>query len=385
MIRIPLFKPDFGIEEEKAVMEVVRSGWVAQGSRVKTFEAMLAGYLKIAPERVVALSSGTAALHEALLLSGIRAGDEILVPAMGFVATVEAILYCNAVPVFVDVDKWLHTSAVKHYEKKLTKNTRAVIPVHIYGRMSPMDKLVPWARKHNLLVIEDSAPAFGAGLSGKYAGLWGDYGCYSLQSSKPLTTGEGGILIAPSKEQADKARCLSFHGANVWDFTTVDFRAFWEEDFVRIGYNYRMTDLQAVIGIVQLKRFKELSEKKRAIIQQYNALLSQASDKLFLPPENVDELPSNTSMQQYVVVLKEGCKKKRDGIIGKARGNGIFLMTGGYCIPSHSLWKDYRVEWSENDFPSSLFARDSIMSLPLYATMKPGEVEEVCDLLIKAL
>jgi perosamine synthetase len=382
---IPLFKPDFGVEEEKAVLDVVRSGWIAQGSQVKKFEAMIADYLEIGSERVVALSSGTAALHEALLLAGIKAGDEVLVPSMGFIATVEAVMYCNAVPVFVDVDKWLHTAGIEHFEKKLTKKTRAIIPVHIYGRMAPMNELVPWARDNNVSVIEDSAPAFGASLSDKYAGLWGDYGCFSLQSSKPLTTGEGGILIAPSKEYADKARCLSFHGANIWDFTNVNFEDFWEEDFVRIGYNYRMTDLQAAIGIVQLKRFTELTEKKCRVIQEYNRLLSNASDKLFLPPENIEKLPSNTSLQQYVVVLKEGGKRKRDEIITLARKKGIFLMTGGYCIPSHSLWKDYDVKWNENDFPSSLFAKDSIISLPLFSTLTLSEVKEVCDLLLDTI
>ncbi len=382
-MRIPLFKPDFGKEEEEALIKVIRSGWIAQGMQVKLFEEKIAEHIRIEPDRVVALSSGTAALHLALICAGISAGDEVLVPSMGFVATAEAVVYCNAVPVFTDVDKWLHTSDVSAFESKLSNKTKAIMPVHVYGRMAPMDKLTDWARDKGLIVIEDAAPAFGAALSGKPAGLWGEYGCYSLQSSKPLTAGDGGILIAPNKEKADEARCLRFQGANVWDFTNIDFSDFWEEDFIKLGYSYRMTDLQAAVGLVQLKRYTEITAKKVELFNQYNELLSSASDKIFLPPEDVNNLPSTTALQQYIIVIKDGGKEKRDGIVKKARKKGIFLMNGGYCLPSHSLWKSCGFNVNDKEFPSALFAGDSTISLPLYVGLKQSEVKEVCDLLLE--
>ncbi len=382
-MRIPLFKPNFGKEEEEALIKVIRSGWIAQGIQVKLFEEKIAEHIRIEHDRVVALSSGTAALHLALICAGISAGDEVLVPSMGFVATAEAVVYCNAVPVFVDVDKWLHTSDVKDFENKLTNKTRAIMPVHVYGRMAPMDKLTDWARDKGLIVIEDSAPAFGAELSGKPAGLWGNYGCYSLQSSKPLTAGDGGILITPNKEKGDEARCLRFQGANVWDFTEVDFTGFWEEDFIKLGYSYRMTDLQAAVGLVQLKRYSEITSKKVDLFNQYNKLLSSATDKIFLPPEDINNWPSTNALQQYIVVIKDGGKEKRDGIVKEARKKGVFLMNGGYCLPSHSIWKNYSFDINDDQFPSAIFARDSTLSLPLYVGLKQTEIKEVCDLLLE--
>ncbi|NQU22330.1 MAG: DegT/DnrJ/EryC1/StrS family aminotransferase [Candidatus Nealsonbacteria bacterium] len=384
-IDIPMIKPKFGREEEQAIRDVVNSGWIAQGERVNEFERKVASYLDIQAERVVALSSGTAALHLALLLADVGPGDEVLVPASGFIATANAVLYCGATPVFVDVDRWLHTSDVEHFAQGLSDKTRAIIPVHSYGRMASMDRLTEWADAHSLCVVEDAAPAFGASLAGRPAGLWGTYGCFSLHSSKSFTTGEGGILVAPNQRQADRARSLRFHGADTWDFTKVDFQAYWEEHFTEMGFNYRMTDLQAAVGCVQLERLPQFLQNRAALAKEYSSRLVQLHEVLFLPPDTPDILPAATSFQQYVVVQRDGNKQRRDRIIAAARRKGMFFAQGGYCLPAQPMWQKLKGRYRVAGDEGARFAEKAALSLPLFVDMSTVQVNTVAAFLAAEL
>jgi dTDP-4-amino-4,6-dideoxygalactose transaminase len=381
--RIPIFSPDFGEEEAAAAARVVRSGWIAMGREVGAFEELAAARLGVDPACVVAVSSGTAALHLALLLSGVGPGDEVLVPALGFVATANAVRYCGGTPVFVDVDARRFVSDVPDFAEKLGPRTKAVVPVHNCGRMAPMDRIVPWAHEHGLTVVEDAAPAMGAELAGVPAGAWGDYGCFSLHSSKPVTAGEGGILVTP-ESRAGRARSLRFHGCDVYDFTHVDFAAMWEERYVEVGYNYRLTDLQAAIGAVQLRKLDGFLEERRARFRWYGARLAGAAERLRLPVEDPDERPAPYAFQQYVVQLagEEADRSARDALLAHLRKNGVFAMPGVSMLPTQPLSP---APASPDEFPQAALAEATAVSLPLSVVMREEEVAEVAGLVDQAL
>jgi perosamine synthetase len=383
--RIPIFRPTFSSREEAEVLDVVRSGWIAMGQQVGLFENLLARRLKVAPERVVAVSSGTAALHLALILAGVQPGDEVLVPALGFIATANAVSYVGGLPVFVDVDPINHTAGPEHFAARLTSRTKALIAVHVCGRMAPMDQLRPWAEKRGLRLIEDAAPALGAVLSGRPAGTWGEFGCFSLHSSKPITAGEGGVLIAPDRESSNRARSLRFHGSSIYDFTQVDFSTFWEEEYPEMGFNYRMTDLQAAVARCQLEVLDEFLAERWRIVRTYNRLLAPLAKWLHLHPDDPDDPAVASAFQQYLVRLRQDDRKLRDGVIRHCREAGIFPMPGVHLLPSQPLWKDRGPAYDARQFPNATQAERTTISLPMYVYMPEEHLSDVAGVVNEAL
>jgi perosamine synthetase len=269
--RIPIAAPELGSEELENVVRAVKSGWVSsKGPFIEEFEKNFAAY--IGTKYSVSASNGTTALHLALAALGIRKGDEVLVPSLDFISVANAVTYVGAKPVFVDSHKdyWCMNPA----KIKVNKRTKAIIAVHIYGHPCDMDKIMAIAKEHNLLVIEDCAESHGAEYKGQKTGTFGVISCFSFFGNKIITTGEGGMCLTDDAELAQKMRILRDHGMNPQ-------RKYWHDV---IGFNYRMTNLQAALGVAQLKKIDALISKKRQIAHKYNELLRDFSG-FTLPPE----------------------------------------------------------------------------------------------------
>lgn len=238
-------------EEEKAVAEVLQSGRYADGPKAKEFEKNFSEYIKT--QHAVATSSGTAALHMALIACGVKPGDEVIVPALTFFATVESVLHQGAIPVFADLDPKTYCIDPKDMEKKITNKTKAIIPVHFFGEPAEIDEIVEISHRHNLNVVEDCAQAHGAEFRGKKVGSFGDANCWSFYATKNMTTGEGGMVTTDNKEFAEKIFALRNHGMTN------------RNDHTILGYNYRLSEIHAAIGVVQLKKLDKFNKKRTEI------------------------------------------------------------------------------------------------------------------------
>lgn len=247
-MRIKLVQPYFGSEEPEAAAQVMRSFMIAQGPRVKEFERAFADY--IGTRHAVATSSGTTALHLALLSAGIKQGDEVITTPFTFVATTNAILHCGARPVFVDIENGTLNMDSSLLEESISGSTKAILPVHIFGQPADMNGISAVARKHGLKVIEDAAQAHGATVGNRKAGSIGDAGCFSFYATKNITTGEGGIITTNDDGIAEAASSLRNHGQKA------------KNQHTAVGWNSRMTDMQAAIGLVQLKKLDAINRKR---------------------------------------------------------------------------------------------------------------------------
>jgi len=276
MSTIPIAEPFLGQEELDNVVEAVRSGWVSsKGKFIPEFESGFAAYCGV--KHGVATSNGTVALHLALTALGIGPGDEVIVPTLTFIATANAVTYTGAKPVFVDShpDYWCMDPVL--IEPAITPRTRAIVPVHLYGHPCDMDPIMSIAQRHHLYIVEDAAEAHGAEYQGKRVGSFGDIACFSFYGNKIITTGEGGMCLTSNDELAGKMRILRDHGMN-------PERRYWHDV---VGFNYRMTNLQAALGVAQLTRLDALVARKREIAGWYAEAFKPLADEglLTLHPE----------------------------------------------------------------------------------------------------
>ncbi|CAM9913568.1 unnamed protein product, partial [Chrysoparadoxa australica] len=264
---IPIMKPSLSGNELEYVTDCVKSEWISsQGKYVTKFEQLTSEYINA--DYVLAVSNGTVALHLALVSFGIGKGDEVIVPDMTFAASVNAVLHANATPVLVDVDRSTFNISVEAIRAAITKNTKAIMPVHLYGNPCDMDEINKIAKEHNLIVIEDAAEAFGSIYKGEKVGALSDASIFSFYGNKTITTGEGGILVFKDKDVYEKAAVLRDHGMQK------DNR-YWHN---YVGYNYRMTNLQAAIGVAQMERIEQIIEGKIKIANQYKKGLSNIEE-----------------------------------------------------------------------------------------------------------
>jgi perosamine synthetase len=274
--RIPVAAPVLGEEELANVVEAVRSGWISSlGAFIARFETEFAAFCG-APH-AVAVSNGTAAMHLALAAAGLGPGDEVLVPTLTFVATANAVRYTGATPVFVDAESTTWQMDPRDLAARVTPRARAIVPVHLYGHPCDMEPILATAKRHGLAVIEDAAEAHGARWRGRRVGALGDVGCFSFYGNKIITTGEGGMCVTNDAALADRLRLLRDHGMD-------PKRPYWHE---LIGFNYRMTNLQAAIGVAQMTRIEGFITKKRELARWYAEALAPlaAAGRLTLQPE----------------------------------------------------------------------------------------------------
>ena len=308
MIRYPITEPVFGPEELRNVTACVKSGWISsQGPFVRQFEEEMAAACRV--NHAVAVANGTVSLHLALAALGIGPGDEVVVPALTFVATANVVRYTGATPVLADVDPGTWNITAATIDPVLTRRTRAVIPVHLYGHPCDMRPIAALARARRLWIVEDAAEAHGADYHGRPAGSLGDIGSFSFFANKTLTTGEGGMCLTDSRRLADRMRFLKDHAMS-------RTRKYYHPE---VGFNYRMTALQAAIGVAQLHRLPHIVQRKRRLADWYKAELADIPG-IVPPPERAG---IRNSYWMYSVVVGPQFGRSRDWLASHLREQGI--------------------------------------------------------------
>jgi perosamine synthetase len=375
-MNVPITKPLLGEAEELAVLEVLRSGWLVQGPKVAEFERQVAAY--VGAKYAVATSNCTTALHLALLLHGIGPGDEVIVPSFTFIATANAVLYTGATPVFVDIDPRSYNIDPSAVQAAITPRTKAIMPVHQLGLAADMDRLSAIAQQHHLVLLEDAAPAIGATYKGRRVGGLGNSTCLSFHPRKVITTGEGGMLLTDSLPLAERARTLRAHGMSVSDLARHRAERVVFEEYHELGYNYRMTDMQAAIGIEQLRRLDAMIERRRDVACRYAEALADV-DGVQLPFSSGD---TPHTYQSYMIQLAPGLGVSRDDLMQQLLTVGVATRRGVMAIHLEPYYCERR---SERRLPVTESATRHTVLLPIYANMTDTEQEYVIEHLLRAL
>lgn len=374
--KVPLADLDLGEEERRAVLDVLDSRWLTMGEATSALEAAFAAALDV--PHAVAVSSGTAALHIAARLIGLEPGDEVLTPSLTFVAGVNAIVYTGARPVFVDVrslDDW--TIDPDDVRRKVTPATRAIFLVHYGGYLCDMDALGLVAREHGLAIVEDAAHVPGAHLGGRAAGTLGAVGCFSFFPNKNMTSAEGGMVVTARADWAERARRLRSHG-----MTTVTWQRHAGHassyDVLDLGYNYRITDVHAAIGLVQLQKLARNNARRKAAAERYAVLLRDI-DGLTLPFSAPRGEPA---YHIFPILLAEGID--RQAFMAGMRTHGV--QTSVHYPPAH-LFSWYRQQYATTtgSLPTTEAIGRRMVTLPLYPTMGDAGVEHVARAVRDAL
>jgi dTDP-4-amino-4,6-dideoxygalactose transaminase len=372
---LPFHRAQIEEEEITAVCEVLRSGWLTTGPRVREFEAAFTAFT--GAEHAVALSSCTAALHLALAAVGVSEGDEVIVPTMTFASSGNVVQYFGAHPVLADCRENSSLVDPRQIERSITSRTRAIMPVHFAGQAADMDAILEIARSKGIAVVEDAAHALPTRYNGKMVGSLGDITCFSFYATKTMTTGEGGMVTTQNKEYADRVRMLSLHGISKDAWKRYTAEGSWRYDILEVGYKYNLTDLQAAIGLVQLSKCEAMLDSRAAIAEQYDRLLAplEAFDVPAIAPRG------EHAWHLYVLrVNEEFLRIGRDRVIEELRVRGIGTSVHFIPLHLHPLYQN-RHGYREGQFPNAerQFAR--AISLPIYPSMKNEGVTRVAEAL----
>lgn len=362
---IPVCKPWLPGNEKKYVLEALETNWISSsGKYIEEFEEKFSKFCNV--DYGVSCSSGFGALHLACVALGLTEGDEVIVPTFTMAACINAILLTGAKPVLIDSDKETYCIDVDKIEEKINNQTKAIMPVHIYGHPCDMDKIMNLAKKYNLKIIEDCAEAHGAEYKGKKVGSFGDIGCFSFYANKILTTGEGGMCVTNNLELAHKMKKLRNH-------------SFEHPRFIHneIGFNYRLTNIQAAIGLAQVENVNKLVESRRDVGKKYSSLLKGLKE-LILP---IEKDYAKNVYWMYGVVLSEKSKLKKEDVMIKLREKGI--DTRSFFIPMHKQPAYYNktIENAPNcegKFPISDFIGERGFYLPSSSNLTEEEIEKIC-------
>lgn len=368
---LPVMRPWLGVEEQSAAAEAIASGWVAQGPRVAAFEQAVGA--RLAAENAVALSSCTAALHLALVLLGVGPGDEVVVPSLSFIATANAVRYVGAAPVFADVDAATLNLSVETIGAVTSPRTRAVILVHQAGTPADLDAVHGLCDPAGIAVVEDAACAIGASYRGVPIGAGGDLVALSFHPRKIITTGEGGMLLTASGELASRARRLREHGMSVSAAERHAGLGLVHEQYLETGFNYRMTDIQAAVGLVQLTRLDEIVQRRRDLAEGYRERLAHLPG-LGLP---ADPPWGRSNFQSYVVTLPDGFPVSRDELLDRYVRVGISPRRG---IMAAHLEPAYEGERHHPLPVTERLSRQSLV-LPLFHHLTTQDQDRVADVL----
>ncbi|MCX6285665.1 MAG: DegT/DnrJ/EryC1/StrS family aminotransferase [Bacteroidetes bacterium] len=364
--RIQIARPSFLGNEKKYVLDALESGWISSiGPYIDRFEREFASYHGM--KHAIATHNGTIALHLALSASGISTGHEVIVPDLTFIATSNSVRYCNAIPILTDVDPddWnINPGCIR---EAISPVTKAIIPVHLYGNPARMNEIMKIAGEHKLMVIEDCAEATGALLQGRKVGTFGHISCFSFFGNKIMTTGEGGMCLTNDDELAERMRILRDHGMN-------RKKKYWYDN---LGFNYRMTNMQAAVGLAQLEQLDSLLASRDAILRQYKEKLSSCEGIVF------QETHGNRNVNWLVTVRLKGMGfETRDVVISELSRNNIDSRPVFYPIHFMSFYKDSAFMRGEN-LNSIAIAGEGI-SLPTYVGLEEEKIDYIAACLIKA-
>jgi dTDP-4-amino-4,6-dideoxygalactose transaminase len=369
---LPYHRPSIDHEEIAEVIDTLRSGWVTTGPKTERFEQEFAALLGV--PGALAVSSGTAALHLALRVLGVEAGDHVIVPTYTFAATAEAVIYLGARPVLADVDPVTCNLRAEDVERARTPRTRGVVPVHVAGLPCDMDPILDVARTRRLVVVEDAAHALPARDGGRWVGTLGDAAAFSFYATKNITTGEGGMLVVRDPQAAEQARILSLHGISRDAWKRYTAAGHWRYDILAAGYKYNLPDLAASLGLAQLPKLAGFLARRRALAARYDRGLAHV-DAVERPPHAPwDGLHA---WHLYMIRLRAGVLRiDRDGFIDELRARNVGSSV--HFIPLH-LHPYYQQVWGyrAGQFPGAEAAWAGAVSLPLYPAMSEDDVDDV--------
>jgi dTDP-4-amino-4,6-dideoxygalactose transaminase len=358
--KIPLTKPFFTDSERIELDGVLSSGWVAQGNECLLFESKVKRVTNAL--YAISVTNCTAALHLSLLALGIGIGDEVLVADFSYPATGLSVLYVGGRPRFCDVD--MNTYNIQNITKMVTSKTRAIIPVHTFGNPCEMDYIMNFAKDRGLYVIEDAACAFGTKYKGKMIGTWGDVGCFSFHARKGITTGEGGVVVTDNPQVAANVRSLSTFGVGMTrDRKTIPI-------FSKCGYNYKMSDISAAVGVAQVDKLHDIISRKQTLANLYTDLIESKTE--LIPQTNVDK---NHIYQSYVVRTQS--LSVRDDIIHYLKLHNIESTIGTYAQHVQPVFQSIDL------CPNSRDLFETTISLPIYYGMSEDQVHYIVDVISK--
>jgi dTDP-4-amino-4,6-dideoxygalactose transaminase len=369
--RVPLADIDFGVEEEQAVTQVIRSRWLSMGEVTKGFEEDFASL--IGSKHTLAVTNATAALHLACLAVGIGPGDEVIIPSLTFVATANAVRYTGATPVFADIESldWLNISPAS-IESRITGKTRAILVVHYAGYPCDMPAIMEIARRHNLTVLEDSAHAIGSMLEGRTLGTWGAVGCFSFFSNKNMTTGEGGMLATDDDALAERLRILRSHGMTSLSWDRHKGHA-WSYDVVDLGYNYRIDEMRSALGRVQLGKLPSYNQRRQQLTSLYRELLTELAPEVQMP---FAESRGTSCYHILPILLPPGTD--RIHFMEGLKSHGVQTSIHYPAVHHFQIYHD---EWQKRglSLPLTEQTAERQVTLPLYSNMRDEQVEWVAQ------
>lgn len=355
----------------QAITDTLQSGWIGTGPKVAQFQDDFKSYRQA--NHAVALNSCTAALHLSLVASGIGPGDEVITTPLTFVASINAILHAGATPVLADIDPNTLNIDPKEIAKKIGPNTKAILPVHYAGRPCEMDEILSLAKEHDLIIVEDCAHAIEATYKGQPVGTFGDFGCFSFYVTKNMVTGEGGMVLTQSEENATRIKTLGLHGMSkdAWKrFSDDGYKHYFVNE---LGFKYNMMDIQAAMGIEQLKRIDTYYQRRVEIWERYMDAFSDLP--IGLPPLPADD--TIHALHLYTLRINEStCGISRDQMLTELDkrkiGTGVHYMS----VPEHPFYQR-TLAWSPDDYPNARDYGRETLSLPFSAKLTDEDVEDV--------
>ncbi|MBM7615382.1 UDP-4-amino-4,6-dideoxy-N-acetyl-beta-L-altrosamine transaminase [Alkaliphilus hydrothermalis] len=375
---IPYGRQDIDEEDIKAVVDVLRSDYLTTGPKIDEFEKKFAEY--VGAKYAVAISNGTAALHGACYAAGIGKGDEVITTPITFAASSNAVLYCGGTPVFADIDPKTYNIDPQEIRKKITANTKAIIPVHYTGQPCDMDEIIKIAKEYNLIIIEDAAHGLGADYKGRKIGSIGDMTTFSFHPVKHITTGEGGMITTNDEELYNKLILFRTHGITRDKIMLHNQEEGpWYYEQLVLGYNYRMTDIQCSLGISQLKKLDGYVMKRREIAERYNKAFENI-EGMIIPNQAEGH---HSSWHLYVIQLDGKIKSARKEIFNQLRTAGLGVNV--HYIPVYYFPYYQGLGYTKGQCPKAEEFYEGIITLPLFPTMTDEDIEYVIEKVIKVV
>jgi dTDP-4-amino-4,6-dideoxygalactose transaminase len=372
-MQVPFHKPYITDEEIDEVVASLRSGWITMGPKTVRFEEEFGRY--VGSKHAIAVNSCTAALHLALKAIDLKPGDEVIIPTMTFTATGEVVCYFNAKPVIVDVEEDTHNIDVGAIERAVTSKTRAIIPVHFAGQPCDMGEIMQFAKTHGLHVIEDAAHSLPAWYRDEKIGSIGDMTCFSFYATKTLATGEGGMITTESEEWAERIKILRLHGISKDAWKRYTGEGSWYYEVVEAGYKYNMTDIQAALGLAQLRKVEWMWEKRKEIANRYTEAFKN-TECITVPSVKPDRI---SAWHLYVIKLNlEAVSIDRARFIEELKMRGVGASVHFIPLHRHPFYRD-TFGYMTKDFPVAEKLYERSVSLPIYPGMSEKEVEYVIE------
>jgi dTDP-4-amino-4,6-dideoxygalactose transaminase len=376
---VPFHQTSFGEEEIFEIVHTMHSGWLTAGPKTKHFEEVFADY--IGCKHAIGLNSCTAGLHLSLISSGISSDDEVITSPMTFAATANVIVHQKAKPVFVDINPDTLTLNCSEIESKINGKTKAIMPVHYGGHPCDMDPIMEISQKHNLLVIEDAAHALETKYHGKKVGNIGHLTSFSFYATKNITTGEGGMLTTNDDGLAEKIRVLRLHGLSKDAWKRKGNDGFQHYEVIIPGYKYNMYDIQASLGIHQIKKVDFFYKRRKEIVNKYNEAFGGVAEIQLL---NTRPDVKNAHHLYVIAVKTEMLKASRDIIINEIQKRGVGVAVHFRALHLHSFYRE-RFNFKEGMFPQAEYFSDRIISLPLYPKMTDENVSKVIETVLEVM